>query len=153
MGFPCGSAGKESVCNAGDLGSISGLGRFPGEGKGYPLQYSGLENSMNCIVHEITKSQTLLSDFHLPKQKIPLKVWFLFRHNWDSGDLQESYHKYQGWKYFQDEPKLIERQEKRCHLNEISIQYSKFFSKSSTFVMLENTFSKTTSNPQLIMFS
>ena len=44
LGFPCGSAGKESACNAGDLGSIPGLGRSPGEGKGYPLQYSGLEN-------------------------------------------------------------------------------------------------------------
>jgi len=50
MGFPCGSAGKESTCNAGDLGSIPWLGRSPGEGKGYPLQYSGLENSMDCIV-------------------------------------------------------------------------------------------------------
>ena len=49
MGFPCGSAGKESACNVGDLSSISGLGRSPGEGKGYPLQYSGLENSMSCI--------------------------------------------------------------------------------------------------------
>ena len=46
LGFPCGSAGKESACNVGDLGSISGLGRSPGEGKDYPLQYSGLENSM-----------------------------------------------------------------------------------------------------------
>ena len=45
IGFPCGSAGKESTCNAGDLGSIPELGRPPGEGKGYPLQYSGLENS------------------------------------------------------------------------------------------------------------
>ena len=45
--FPCGSAGKESACNEGDLGSIPGLGRSPGEGKGYPLQYSGLENSMD----------------------------------------------------------------------------------------------------------
>ena len=43
------AAGKESACNAGDLGAIPGLGRFPGEGKGYPLQYSGLENSMDCI--------------------------------------------------------------------------------------------------------
>ena len=51
MGFPCGSAGKESACNAGDLGSIPGLGRSPGEGIGYPLQYSGLGNSMYCIVH------------------------------------------------------------------------------------------------------
>ena len=49
--FPCGSAGKESACNAGDLGSIPGLGRCPGEAKGSPLQYFGLENSMNCIVH------------------------------------------------------------------------------------------------------
>ena len=46
-GFPCGSAGKESSCNAEDLGLIPGLGRSPGEGKGYPLQYSGLENSMD----------------------------------------------------------------------------------------------------------
>ena len=49
-GFLCGSAGKESTCSAGDLGSIPGLGRSPGEGKGYSLQYSGLENSMDCIV-------------------------------------------------------------------------------------------------------
>ena len=49
MGFPGGSAGKESTCNEGDLGSIPGLGRSPGEGNGYLLQYSGLENSMNCI--------------------------------------------------------------------------------------------------------
>ena len=48
--FPCGSAGKESAYNAGDLGLIPGLGRSPGEGKGDPLQYSGLENSMDCIV-------------------------------------------------------------------------------------------------------
>ena len=46
-GFPCGSAGKESACYAGDLGSIPGLGRSPREGKGYPFQYSGLENSMD----------------------------------------------------------------------------------------------------------
>ena len=63
LGFPCGSAGKESACNVGDLGSIPGLGRSPGEGKGYPLQYSGLENSMDCIVHGVAKSQTRLSDF------------------------------------------------------------------------------------------
>ena len=48
LGFPCGSAGKESTCNVRDLGLIPGLGRSPGEGKGYPLQYSGLENPMNC---------------------------------------------------------------------------------------------------------
>ena len=64
MGFPCGSAGKEYACNAGDLGLISGLGRSPGEGKGYPLQCSGLENSMGCIVHGVAKNRTQLSDFH-----------------------------------------------------------------------------------------
>ena len=64
MGFPCDSAGKESTCNAGDLGSIPGLGRSAGEGKGYPLQYSGLENSIDCIVHGVAKSQTQLRDFH-----------------------------------------------------------------------------------------
>ena len=64
LGFLCGSAGKESACNAGDLGSIPGLGRSPGEGKGYSLQYSGLENSMDRIVHGITKSRTRLSDYH-----------------------------------------------------------------------------------------
>ena len=64
LDFPCGSAGKESTCNAGDLGSVPGLGRPPGEGKVYPLQYSGLENSMDCIVHGVAKSQTWLSDFH-----------------------------------------------------------------------------------------
>ena len=64
LGFPCGSAGKESTCNVGDLGSIHGLGRSTGEGKGYTLQYSGLENSVDLIVHGVAKSQTQLSDFH-----------------------------------------------------------------------------------------
>ena len=62
LGFPGGSAGKESAHNEGDLGSIPELGRSPGEGKGYPLQYSGLENSMDRIVHGVAKSQTRLSD-------------------------------------------------------------------------------------------
>ena len=61
-GFPCGSVGKESTWNVGDLGLIPGLGRSPGEGQGYPLQYSGLENSMDCIVHGVTESQTRLSN-------------------------------------------------------------------------------------------
>ena len=64
LGFPRGSAGKESTCNAGDLGSIAGLGRSPGEGNSYPLQYSGLENSMDCIVNGVAKSQTRLRNFH-----------------------------------------------------------------------------------------
>ena len=50
QGFPDSSVGKESPCNVGDLGSTPGLGRSPGEGRGYPFQYSGLENSMDCIV-------------------------------------------------------------------------------------------------------
>ena len=65
---PCGfldfSFGKEPTCNAGDASSIPGLGRSPGEGKVYLLQYTGLENSMDCIVHWVTKSHTWLSDFH-----------------------------------------------------------------------------------------
>ena len=56
VGFTGASVGKESAGNAGDLGSIPELGRSPGEGKGYPLQYCGLENSMDCIVHGISKS-------------------------------------------------------------------------------------------------
>ena len=59
-----GSAGKESPCNAGDLSLIPGLGGSPGEGKGYPLQYSGLDFSINCIVHGAAKSRTRLNDFH-----------------------------------------------------------------------------------------
>ena len=65
MGFPCGSAGKESTCSVGDLGLIPGLGRSPGDGKGYPLQYSGLENPMDCVFHGVAKTRTQLSDFHV----------------------------------------------------------------------------------------
>ena len=62
--FPCGSAGKVSACHAGDLGLIPGLGRSAGKGKDYPLQYSGLENSMDSMVHGVAKSQTQLNNFH-----------------------------------------------------------------------------------------
>ena len=62
-GLPGGSAGEESAHNVGDLDSIPGLGRSPREGKGYPLQYPGLENPRDCVVHGVTKSQTQLSDF------------------------------------------------------------------------------------------
>ena len=61
LGFPCGSAGKESACSVGDLGLIPGLGRSPAEGKGYPLQYSGLENSMDCIDHGVSDTTEQLS--------------------------------------------------------------------------------------------
>ena len=56
--FPDGSDGKDSACKAGDIGSVPGLGRSLGEGNGYPLQYSGLENCMGCIVHEVAESDT-----------------------------------------------------------------------------------------------
>ena len=62
---PGDSAGKESTCNVGDLGSIPGLGRSPGEEKGCPLRDSGLENSTDGIVHAVAKSRTRLGDFHL----------------------------------------------------------------------------------------
>ena len=73
--FPCGSAGKESACNTGDLGSIPGLGRSPGEGKGYPPQYSDLENSMDFIVHGVAKSWTRLSNFHFSVCVMEIGLW------------------------------------------------------------------------------
>ena len=69
LGFPGGLACKESACNVGDLGSIPGLGRSPREGNSYFLQYSGLENSMDCIVHRVAESWTRLSDFHFQEDK------------------------------------------------------------------------------------
>ena len=103
LGFPYGSAVKEFTCNAGDLGSIPGLGRSPGEGKGYALLYSGLENFMDCIVHGVTKRRTQLSNFrftslHLTgsQAKVSLglpidswceksyaKRWDLWSYEWD----------------------------------------------------------------------
>ena len=70
LGFPGGSAGKESACNAGDLGWIPGLGKSPGEGTGYPLQYSSLENSMDSIVYGVAKSLTRLGDFQFHFKEI-----------------------------------------------------------------------------------
>ena len=77
LGFPCGSAGKEFTCNAGDLGSIPRLRRSPEEGQGYPVQYSGLENFKDCIVHGVTKSQTQVSNFHFTLL-VPFDVQSLF---------------------------------------------------------------------------
>ena len=71
LGFPHGSAVKEFAFNVGDLGSIPGLGRSPGEGKGYPLQYSGLENSKDYTVHGVAKSRTQPSNFHFTPNKCP----------------------------------------------------------------------------------
>ena len=64
LGFPDSSVGKESACNAGDPGLIPGSGRSAGEGIGYPLQYSGLENSIDCIGRGAAKTRTQQSDFH-----------------------------------------------------------------------------------------
>ena len=68
--FPGSSAGKESACNSGDPGSIPASGRPPVEGVGYPLQYSSLKNSKDCIVHGVTKSPTQLSNFHFHRKKV-----------------------------------------------------------------------------------
>ena len=75
LGFPCGSAGEESACSLGDLVLISGLGRCPGEGKCYSLQYYSLENSMDYLVHGVTKSWIQLSNFHF---LIVYSVHFVF---------------------------------------------------------------------------
>ena len=69
LGLPCGSDSKESAYNVEDLGLIPGLGRSPIEGKCYPLQCSGLGNSVDCIVHRLAKSRTQLSDFHFHGKK------------------------------------------------------------------------------------
>ena len=87
--FPDSSVGKEYTCNARDLSLIPGFGRSLGEGKGYPLQYSGLENSMDCIVHGVTKSQIRLSKFHFHFHGGLLGNWqqiileILAKSNWD----------------------------------------------------------------------
>ena len=80
LDFSSGSAGKESTCGAGDLGLIPGLGRSPGEGKGHSLQYSGLENSTDCIVRGVAKSRTQLRDVHFTSLHITNKspsIWEL----------------------------------------------------------------------------
>ena len=94
MGFPCGSAGKESAHNVGELGSIPGLGRSPEEGNSYPLQLSGLENSMGCIVHVVAASQTRLSDFHfhyIEYIKISTLLGFTFFTFHDNVQLSEQW--------------------------------------------------------------
>ena len=80
-GFPWSSDGKESACNVGDLGSISGFRRSPGEGKGYPYQYSGLENFMDCIVHGVTNSWTQLRDFHFIRIFVLSPSFYCSLHN------------------------------------------------------------------------
>ena len=83
MGFPCGSAGKESAGNAGDLGLIPGLGRSPGEWKRYPLQYSGLENSRDYAVLGITKSRTRLGNFQFHTDVyVQMHIYTAWRRPW-----------------------------------------------------------------------
>ena len=76
LGFPGGSPGKESTYNMGDRGLIPVLGRSPGEGKDYPLQYSGLENSRDYIVHGVSKSQTRLRDCHFHFQLVRINICY-----------------------------------------------------------------------------
>ena len=79
--FPDSSVGKESAHYVGDLSSIPGLQRSPQEGKGYPLQYSGLENSIDCIVHGIAESQMCLSNFHFTFFKSFFFLWYTQTHS------------------------------------------------------------------------
>ena len=96
LSFPGGSAGKEFVCSVGDLGSIPGLGRTPGERNGYPFQYFAVENSMDCIVHGVENSQTQLSDFHFhrnytsPKEKLKINSYYLFSKMTEKEALESS---------------------------------------------------------------
>ena len=80
LGLPGGSAGNEPTCNERDLISIPEWGRTPGEGKGYPLQYSGLENSTDCIVHGVAKSWTRLSNFHFHHCRIIINCTHTKKH-------------------------------------------------------------------------
>ena len=95
LGFPCGSPGKESACNAGDLGSIPGLGRPPGEGKGCSLQYSVLENAMDSIAHGVTKSLTRLSHFRFHSVSHPeiktVPAAEEAPNHWTNREFQESF--------------------------------------------------------------
>ena len=80
MGFPGSSAGKESACNAGDTGSIPGFGRSPGEGKGYPLQYSGLENCIDyspCGCKGSDKTEQISIHFHLSQHHFLKRLSFI----------------------------------------------------------------------------
>ena len=117
--FPCGSDGEEFACNAGDLGLIPGLERSPGKGKRYPLQYSGLENSMGCIVHGVAESDmteqlslSLLNNIiaFCPRQELPefrvsrnsstWPVWSMgpqWRRDPHPGCLEEVYWCTEGW--------------------------------------------------------
>ena len=122
MDFPDNSVGKESTCNAGDPGLIPGSGRSPGEGKGYPLQYSGLENSMDCIVHGIEKSWTRLSNFHLHLQCVlHLDYWI---HQWMTQALRVlPYTEVWDWWFYKASPYSCRTSLQVCFPQEI-LRYS-----------------------------
>ena len=92
LGFSCGSAGKECACNAGDPSWIPGLGRSRGEGNSYPLQYSCLENSMDCVVHGVTESD-MTRGFH-----------FHFLLHWQADSLPLSHQEAKGYLMFLQNP-------------------------------------------------
>ena len=99
--LPGGSAGKEPTCNVGDLGSIPGLGRSPGEGNNYPFQYSGLEKSMDCIIHGVVMNQIQLSDFIHSLKAIAstgLSLSLFFFSFLIAGKWRELEHWTKGWK-------------------------------------------------------
>ena len=102
QGFPGGSGGKESACNVGDLGSILGVGRFPGEGNGNPLQYSCLENPMDrgawkFTVHGVAKSRTRLSDFTLPYHSAPQRKIRCFSYHFYLQNRSEKLYMWKMW--------------------------------------------------------
>ena len=105
MGFPCGSVGKESACNAGDLDSIPGLGRSPGEEKSYPLQYSGLENSMDCVIDSVAKRRMGPRDFHFTSLTFYGVVEIICRRNKQNinyvtccgGKIWQTRDRFKGW--------------------------------------------------------
>ena len=138
LGFPCSSVGKESACNAGDPGSIPRSGRSPGKGNGYPLQYAGLENSMDYIVHGVPKSWIRLSDFnfhfeptqylkvdfywyykyiHKPRQPLGKHVWSIshtLRKEKNSSHIKRSIKTTNGRKDVEDKIRTMERKHLTC---------------------------------------
>ena len=100
--LPGGSAGKEPTCNVGDLGSIPGLGRSPGEGNNYPFPYSGLEKSMDCIIHGVVMNQIQLSDFihslkAIASTGLSLSLYFFLSDSWEMKRTRALNKGLEGW--------------------------------------------------------
>jgi len=137
-GFPVSSVGKESTCNAGDPVSIPGLGRSPGEGKGYPLRYSGLEDQ-DYTVHGVTKSQTQLSDFHIYfyrnfKKCCKLTIRYFTREKIDTHLLSKSF------TFFKYRDRMIEEQTEveKCLLLKSPQHKSLFLNLLLKYASLQN---------------